>query len=54
MRNSEAEKDEGELYMAMREKRDLLGRVILRMMRSPLPCVVWVMGLILRLAHLWE
>ena len=54
MRNSEAEKEEGELYMAMREKQDPLRRVILRMMRSPLPHVVWVMGLILRLAHLQE
>ena len=54
MRNSEAEKEEGELYMAMREKQDPLRRVILRMMRSPLPHVVWVMGLILRLAHLRE
>ena len=53
VRNSKAEKDEGELYTAMREKRDPLGRVILRVMRSPLPHVVWVMGLILRLAHLW-
>ena len=52
VRNSEAEKVEGELYTAMREKWDPLGRVILRVMRSPLPCVVWVMGLILKMAHL--
>ena len=52
VRNSEAEKVVGELYMAMREKWDPLGRVILRVMRSPLPHVVWVKGLILRLARL--
>ena len=34
---SEAEKEEGELYTAMREKCASLGRVMLRMMRSPLP-----------------
>ena len=46
---SEGEKEGGELYMAMRENCVSLGRVILRVMWLPLPCVVWVLGLILRL-----
>lgn len=51
---SEAENDEGELYTAMSEKWDPLGKLILRVIRLPLPRKVWVMGLTMRLAHFQE
>ena len=34
---SEAEKEEGELYTAIRERCVLLGKVLLRVMKLPLP-----------------